>query len=199
MDKESKARKGFVKRLQFEQLRDELPENLRPFVTFLYETGCRTGAAEMVIWPWVNLEEGIIELPPGVTKNNDALTLPLSTDLVTMLKKRFKDDSPVFDTTNFRKQWNRACVKIGLGTQTGAQWYHYKGIIPHDLRRSAIRNLIRAGVDQVTAMSISGHRTVSTFQRYNIVDVEDKKSAMKSIEQAAKKEVERFRRRSNAS
>jgi hypothetical protein len=49
-----------------------------------------------------------------------------------------------------------------------------------------VRNSIRAGNDQATAMSISGHRTVSTFQRYNIINAEDKKLAMKKIEQAAR-------------
>jgi integrase len=65
-------------------------------------------------------------------------------------------------------------------------WWKYTGLIPHDLRRSAVRNSIRAGNDQATAMSISGHRTVSTFQRYNIINAEDKKLAMKKIEQAAR-------------
>jgi integrase len=56
------------------------------------------------------------------------------------------------------------------------------GIIPHDLRRSAIRNMIRAGVHQTVAMSISGHKTASVFERYNITDVKDKQAAMSKIE-----------------
>jgi integrase len=201
MEKESKPRKGFVERPEFEQLRDTLPEHLHPLVTFLYESGCRYGAATEIMWEWVKLEEGIIEIPAGVTKNDDALTLPLSTELLSMLNKRFKDDSPVFDSMNFRKEWEKACVKIGKGVivemktpvkkpKPGEKkwnyWWKYTGLIPHDLRRSAVRNSIRAGNDQATAMSISGHRTVSTFQRYNIINAEDKKLAMKKIEQAAR-------------
>lgn len=181
MEEESPARQGFVEQKDFQMLRDALPEALRPFVTFLYTTGCRTGAAKKIVWQWVQLDEGIIELPAGVTKNGDALTLPLSTELVGMLKKMFRVDSkPVFDTTNFRKEWNKACVKVKLGTQTG---HVYRGLIPHDLRRSAVRNMRKAGVDQATAMSISGHKTVSVFQRYNIVDTKDKLSAMAKVEQ----------------
>jgi integrase len=150
-------------------------------VTFLYQTGCRTGAAKQIVWQWVKLDEGIVELPAGITKNGDALTLPVSTELVGMLKKMFRVDSkPVFDTTNFRKAWNAACVKVGLGKQDK---FIYRGLIPHDLRRSAVRNMRKAGVDQTTAMSISGHKTVSVFQRYNIVDVKDKQAAMEKVTQ----------------
>ncbi len=153
------------------------------------------------MWEWVNLEGGIIEIPAGVTKTDDALTLPLSSELLAMLNKRFKDDSPIFDSMNFRKEWEKACVKIGKGVMVAMKtpvkkpkpgekkwnyWSKYTGLIPHDLRRSAVRNSIRAGNDQAAAMSISGHRTVSTFQRYNIINAEDKKLAMKKIEQAAR-------------
>jgi integrase len=183
MQKESSARKGFVEQAEFENLREALPENLRPLVTFLYSTGCRYGAANEIVWDWVKLDEGIIEVPSGVTKNGEALTLPMSTELVGMLKKMFRSDSkPVFDATNFRREWNKACVKVGLGKPMGKKWYQYSGLIPHDLRRSAVRNSIRAGVEQSTAMSISGHKTISVFQRYNIVDVKDKQAAMEKIE-----------------
>src|SRR5258708_25844946 len=67
------------------------------------------------MWEWVNLEAGIIEIPAGVTKTDDALMLPLSSELLAMLNKRFKDDSPIFDSMNFRKEWEKACVKISKG------------------------------------------------------------------------------------
>ena len=74
-----------------------------------------------------------------------------------MLKKLFRKSGPVFDLVNFRKEWNKACVKVGLGKKTGKEWYEYAGPIPHDFCRSAVRNLISAGVDQATAMK--DHRT----------------------------------------
>jgi integrase len=183
MSKESEARKGFIEREQFVSLRNAMPENLRPLLTFLYTTGCRFGAATCIQWSWVNLESATIELPAEVTKNDEPLTLPLSTELVAMLKKEFRNESkPVFDAKNWRKEWNKAAIAAGLGQKTGEEWYQFKGIIPHDLRRSAVRNMIRAGVHQTVAMSISGHKTASVFERYNITDVKDKQAAMAKIE-----------------
>jgi hypothetical protein len=51
-------------------------------------------------------------------------------------------------------------------------------MIFHDLRRSAVRNLVSAGVDQTVAMKITGHRTVSVFQRYRIVSDDDVRAAL---------------------
>ena len=59
----------------------------------------------------------------------------------------------------------------------------------HDLRRTAVRNMRRAGVPQVVRMRISGHRTDSMERRYNIVDVDDIKAA-KELMQKLHKEGE---------
>ncbi len=181
MQRESEPREGFVERPDFEKLRNTLPETLHAVVTFMYETGCRTGTAKQIIWPWIQLNKAEVHLPAGVIKNRKPLALPLSPELVAMLKRMFRKDGPVFDTTNFRKEWNRACVKVGFGKQTGKKWFQYEGLIPHDFRRSAVRNLINAGVDQSTAMRITGHRTVSVFQRYNIISTAQLHEASKKV------------------
>ena len=101
-----------------------------------------------------------------------------------MLKLQERDGL-VFSGTNLRKAWQRACTAAGLGTLTevkGKRDPVYKGLIVHDLRRSAIRNLMRAGVHEKVAMAISGHKTRSVFDRYNIVDTTDVVSAMRQLQ-----------------
>jgi len=75
---------------------------------------------------------------------------------------------PVVD---LRKSWASACKKASV-----------PGKLFHDLRRTAVRNMIRAGVPQAVAMAISGHRTVSMFLRYDITSEEDKRQALRKTE-----------------
>jgi len=128
-----------------------------------------------------------LKYPSRATRCRRSVILPLSKELTGMLKKLFRKDGPVFDTTNFRREWIKACVKLGLGKMTGEEWHQYGGLIPHDFRRSAVRNLIQAGVDQSTAMRITGHRTVAVFQRYNIVSTEQLHEAMAKVSENATK------------
>jgi hypothetical protein len=73
------------------------------------------------------------------------------------------------------------CKVCGLGEKTGDAWYQYKGLVPHDFRRSAVRNLVSAGVDSATAMKITGHRTLHIFMRYNIVSTDQLLEAMEKV------------------
>ena len=66
--------------------------------------------------------------------------------------------------------------------EKGFAWYKYEGLFLYDLRRSAIRNLRRAGVNESVIMKISGHRTAEVFRRYNIVSTDDVSAAMRSLE-----------------
>src|SRR5882762_1846025 len=103
-----------------------------------------------------------------------------------MLRKKCQTNGRVFETKNFRREWIKACVKLGFGVKTGDEWYKYEGLIPHDFRRSAVRNLTNAGVGQATAMKITGHRTISVFERYNIVSTEQLHDAMTKVTSNAK-------------
>ena len=94
-----------------------------------------------------------------------------------------------FNGTNLRKEWNKACASCGLGTLTEVEGRPYdpvySGLTLHDLRRSAVRNLRKAGVSEKEAMRISGHKTRAVFDRYNIVSTDDVMDAMRKLELAA--------------
>jgi integrase len=79
-----------------------------------------------------------------------------------------QDGTPVGD---FRKAWATACAAAQV-----------PGKLFHDLRRTAVRNMIRAGVPQTVAMAVSGHKTAAMFNRYNITSTEDRRDALTRTE-----------------
>jgi integrase len=165
--KNNPARKGFLPKEQFDTLLSFLPINLKPLVTFLYYCGVRLGEARQIEWRQVDLASSLIRLEEDQTKNSEARTIPLPDVLVEMLKEAHTKDGPVFDSTNLRKEWHKACVLAKLGTLTevdGKQDPRYTGLIIHDLRRSAIKNLMKAGVNEKVAMKSSGHKTRDVFE-----------------------------------
>ena len=132
----------------------------------------------------MNLEEGLIRLEEEQTKKSEARVVPLPDGLITMLEALQQKSGTVFDGTNLGKLWHKACVAAGLGTLTeveGKPDPRYTGLIIHDLRRSAIRNLMKAGTSEKVAMTISGHKTRDVFDPYHIVDTEDVVEAMRRV------------------
>jgi integrase len=134
-----------------------------------------------------------IRLNPGETKNGDGRIIPLGNELLEALKSQLHlrntavPDCPLVffriiktkENPNpswvaigdLRKVWESACAKSGL-----------TGRIFHDLRRSAVRNLVRSGVQERVAMRISGHKTRSVFDRYNIVSDQDLTQAVQKLQ-----------------
>ena len=185
MLKAGAPRKCFLQREQFDSLLSHIPAKTKPLITFLYYCGVRVGEALQITWEQVDLERAVIRLEGEQTKNADPRTVPLPDVLVGMLEPVEAKSGAVFDGANLRKVWQSACAAARLGTLTeveGKADPRYNGLLVHDLRRSAIRNLVRAGVNERVAMSISGHKTRSVFDRYNIVDEEDVVEAMRKVQ-----------------
>ena len=196
--KEPKARKGFVTQKQFDALLAALPTHLRPLIQFLYWCGCRLGEACAIQWEQVNLIERLIRLEADQTKGDEVRVIPLPSVVAEELSRVEPKTGTVFDDTNLRTEWARACTAAGLGSmeeqvsKSGNVWQKYTGLIVHDLRRSAIRNMVAAGNPQNWCMAISGHKTASVFRRYAIVDTADLTTAMQRIEAAALKEPQKI-------
>lgn len=135
----------------------------------------RAGEIVMLRWEQIDLERGLLRLEPGTTKNNQGRLIPLVKEVTEALwqwKQQTLHRYPACPwVCHFRGErlervpkttWRNACEQVGL-----------KGKLFHDLRRTAVRNMVRAGIAERVAMAISGHRTRSVFDRYNIVDQQD--------------------------
>jgi len=191
MLKEDNTRKGFFERAQFEAVRKHLPAELRPLVTVAYWTGWRVPSELMPLeWRQIDEHRKIIRLEPGTTKNRDGRTFPYAElpEVAAAIKEcREATDSAKGKGTitpyvfhregkrirDYRLAWKDACVAAGC-----------PGRIPHDFRRTAVRNLVRAGVSEKTAMTLTGHKTRSVFDRYDIVDEGDLTAATARLQSA---------------
>jgi len=146
----------------------------------------KANSPRTILWEHVDLDAHEIRLPGSITKNGESRILPLVGALVHRLKVESKDSGRVFPIGVFHKSWWSACIKAGLGTRTQGKknggWGTYEGLIPHDLRRSALRNMRRRGISTTVAKKISGHLTDAVFERYNITSTEDLHDAANRIE-----------------
>jgi integrase len=173
---ENNARQGFLEHAEFLALREALPARLQDPVTFLYLSGWRVSEMKSLEWRDVDLDGNVVRLDPAKSKNKDGRTLPLSGELAEVIARAHdarrldcpyvfhNDGRPIVD---FRDAWDRARSNAKLGK-----------VLVHDLRRTVVRNLTRAGVPERVAMGVTGHKTRSVFDRYNIVSEADLVTAM---------------------
>lgn len=185
---ERNVRKGFFEDDQYHALLAELPEHLKPLLAFAYYTGCRRGEILALHWTQVDLQHSVVRLEAGTTKNDEARLLPLVPELrdIVAERKRIRDlyypECPwVFFNDgerikSFKTAWAGACTRAGLVNEAGEPEKLF-----HDLRRTGVRNLVRAGVPETVAMRISGHKTRSVFDRYNITSEADLKDAAEKL------------------
>ena len=197
MLRENNVRKGFFERDQYLAVLKHLPEAMRPIVTFAYVTGWRINSEVLPLqWRQVDLGAGEVRLDPGTTKNGEGRVFYLTPELQALLQAQReradeiqRDPSMIVQHVFFHQP---AMKDGGLGLRAGKgisahgfyqAWRRARtkagcpGSIPHDFRRTAIRNMVRAGIPERVAMALSGHKTRSVFDRYNIVSEGDLRAA----------------------
>jgi len=183
MLKEENARQGFFEKAESETVAANLPELVADAARFPYLSGWRRG--EILPLRWDAVDRAAKEVRLGTSKNGRPRSLPLDGSLWELIERRWRARefwtreglaavSPLVfhyrgkPLRDFRKSWAVACKSAKV-----------PGRLFHDLRRTAVRNMIRAGVPQSVAMSITGHETDSVFRRYDIVSQEDKIQALR--------------------
>ena len=200
MLREAPPRSGFFEPEQFESVLRHLPPAIGPVVTFAYITGWRIASEVLSLeWRRVDFRAGEVRLDPGTTKNDDGRTFPMTNVLRALLEAQYAEHLRLKKTgqivpwvffrmvargrggethpkpiRTFGKAWKAACVAAGCPAR-----------IPHDFRRTAVRNLVRAGVPERVAMKLTGHRTRSVFDRYDITSPGDLRAAARKLDGAA--------------
>lgn len=187
---------------------------LRAFVELACVYGWRRGELLGLRVAQVDFAANLIRLAVGSTKNKKGREVPLDAwpaarVLLQESCRGKKPDAHVLTrpvgtpARDVRCAWRNLCCAVGLGRwvcstpkcdveqakqgrcpKCKARAWKYRGLLVHDMRRTAVRNLRRAGVAEQVAMSISGHKTSSIFRRYDIVNNDDKVLALQQLQKA---------------
>lgn len=191
MLREDNAREGFFEGDEFKRLVAYLPSPIDDVASFAYLTGWRRG--EILSLRWEAVDRKAREVRLRTSKSGHGRVLPLEGALWRLMERRWsaREFRSMVDVRGlsqyvfhrggepigeFRRSWATACRKARV-----------EGKLFHDLRRTAVRNMIRAGVPQSVVMSLSGHRTVSMFLRYNITSDADRRDALRRLDDHLRK------------
>lgn len=184
---------GFFERADFEAVRRQLRPDLQLAVTIAHSYGWRMQSEVLTLTlSQVDLSAGTLRINPGGSKTGEGRIVYLSAEVRVMLEEQLERVRTLSRRLgrvipylfphllngrfhgerirDLRKSWASACNAAGLS-----------GMLRHDLRRTAARNLIRSGVPEVVSMKITGHRTRSVFDCYNIVSPADLQDAARKM------------------
>ena len=168
---EDNVREGFLEHYQYIKLRDELPDHQRLVLVIGYHFGMRRGEILKLRWDQVDWDANLIRLEKRQTKAKQARNAPLYGELRAWFEMAYAARDPECPyivswkgeaVSELKTAWNKARQRAGIPE-----------LLVHDLRRTAIRNMTRAGIPEKRAMLISGHKTRSVFDRYDITDERD--------------------------
>lgn len=172
-------RRGFFSPEEFWGLHGELREPVSDIALFAYITGWRRGEILPLRWSQVDVEAGDIRLFPGTTKNGEGRIFPFNGHrlLSALIRRRVGQRCGTFvfhrdgrEVLSIRREWKRACARAGVGNR-----------LLHDLRRTAARDMVRAGVPPPTVMRIMGLKTASMLIRYAIQDQSEMRSGVTRV------------------
>jgi integrase len=203
--KEAKPRAGFFERGQFEAVKRHLRSDLQVAVTIAHTFGWRMQSEVLTLeLRQVDLRAATIRLDPGQTKNDDGRLVYLTPELKMLLtvqvdrvmalmrarstvipylfphlKGRFQGQR----IRDFRKTWATACKRAGLAVtvEENGKKVIRPLFIRHDFRRTAVRNMVNAGIPERVAMTVTGHKTRAVFDRYHIVSPADLQEASRKL------------------
>jgi integrase len=161
---EPNPRSGFLTDEQYGKLRNACKHQwLLAMMSLAYTFGFRKSELMGLRVCQVDLTARTVRLLPGETKNDKGRTIVMTAEVYREISERLKGKSPddlIFTWENgdpvldFRAAWDNMCTAAGVQ------------VLLHDFRRTAVRNMVRAGISENVAMKISGHKTRSVFDRY---------------------------------
>jgi len=225
LSEKDNVRQGFFEPSEFLLLKPALPEYLQDFAHFGYVAGMRSG--EIKSLEWSRTDSHTIRLRAVDAKTGKPRSVPIEGEIAEIIERRralaqgpwifHLDGEPIGD---FRKAWQRACVLTGLGAfyccqcdvkldancqcpQCERKWDGqevapvYRGKLFHDFRRTAVRDMLRRGVNPDVIRSLTGHETLSMLSRYNITDDRDQRAALRLMH-AHRQEQDRAPRRGDS-
>src|SRR5262245_8672102 len=176
--KEDNVRQGFLRVGEFNSLLEEIPNpDTKDIIEFLYHCAWRSSEPMAMQWHWLDLDSWMVRLPGKYSKNKKPRTLPLEGVLRDIIERRIKARDILCPYVLHRK--GKPTKSCRNAFKSAAKATAFVGIVPHDMRRSAIRNFRKAGLSESDGMKLSGHKTRSVYDRYDIIDEEDSREAMK--------------------
>jgi integrase len=193
LEREHNERDTVLSAAEFDALYQAAEAGVKPMLLLAYHIGMRKGEIRTLRWDQVDLKREMIRLKSGDTKTDEGRVMPLNQALTTLLKSGTRylgcpwvfvnpvhmdawqaspeAVDPRYHPTSITHAFVRASRKAGVKDATF-----------HDLRYTFTTNARRAGVDHLTIMKITGHKTMSVFKRYNTVDEADLRHAMRQLD-----------------
>ncbi len=184
LKKGSNIRDRFLTRDEYDRLFDSAAKHLQGIITTGYHTGMREGEILSLTWDKVDLKDQLIKLDPEDTKTKMPRIIPIGDELYQVLKDipRGIHSAYVFLYKGKPIRDIRTGLKVAC-KNAGILYGRFKkgGFVFHDLRHTFDTRLRRAGVDEIDRMALTGHETREMDRRYNVVDIEDRRKAIKKL------------------